>query len=97
MGGKAHFNDITFPVNTMIGVIGVALEPGKSVPTGYPGCHGDKLDCKLVVKGNTLYFPVRAEGALFQLSDLHAVMGDSELCGTGLGPHRHLSVHVIAR
>lgn len=82
--GKAHFNDITFPVNTMVGVIGVAPEAGVSVPTGFPGSHGGNLDCKLVVKGNTLYFPVRVAGALFQLGDLHAVMGDSELCGTGL-------------
>ena len=83
-GGKARFNDITFPIDTMIGVIGVAPAPGASVPTGYPGAHGGNLDCRLVVRGSTLYFPVRAEGALLQMGDLHAVMGDSELCGTGL-------------
>lgn len=84
LNGKATFNDITFPVNTMIGVIGVAPAPGSSVPCGYPGSHGGNLDCKLATKGNTLYFPVRVPGALFQLGDLHAVMGDGELCGTGL-------------
>lgn len=68
----------------MIGVIGVAPEEGKSVPCGYPGNHGGNLDCKLMVKGNTAYFPVRVEGALVQMGDMHAVMGDSELCGTGL-------------
>lgn len=83
-GGKARFNDIEFPINTMIGVIGCAPEPGKSVPCGFPGSHGGNLDCKLMVKGNTAYFPVRVEGGLVQMGDLHAVMGDSELCGTGL-------------
>lgn len=82
--GKASFNDIEFPINTMVGVIGVAPEAGKSEPCGFPGSHGGNLDCKLMVKGNTAYFPVRVKGALFQMGDLHAAMGDSELCGTGL-------------
>ena len=51
----------------MIGVIGVAPEKGKSVPCGYPGSHGGNLDCKLMVKGNTAYFPVRVEGGLVQM------------------------------
>lgn len=75
--GKAVFNDVTFPINPMIGVIGVAPEKGKSVPCGYPGSHGGNLDCKLMVKGNTAYFPVRVEGGLVQMGDMHAVMGDS--------------------
>ena len=91
--GKAVFNDVTFPINPMIGVIGVAPEKGKSVPCGYPGSHGGNLDCKLMVKGNTAYFPVRVEGGLVQMGDMHAVMGDSELCGTGL----EINGTVIAR
>ena len=70
--GKAVFNDVTFPINPMIGVIGVAPEKGKSVPCGYPGRHGGNLDCKLMVKGNTAYFPVRVEGGLVQMGDMHA-------------------------
>jgi amidase len=34
--GKAIFNDIEFPVNTMIGVIGVAPKEG-SIPCGHWG------------------------------------------------------------
>lgn len=56
-GGKARFNDIEFPINTMIGVIGCAPEAGKSVPCGFPGSHGGNLDCKLMVKGNTGLLP----------------------------------------
>lgn len=84
---------LNIPLRPMIGVIGVAPEKGKSVPCGYPGSHGGNLDCKLMVKGNTAYFPVRVEGGLVQMGDMHAVMGDSELCGTGL----EINGTVIAR
>src|SRR5699024_982813 len=42
------------------------------------------MDNKMVKEGATLYFPVFAEGALFALGDLHAAMGDGEVCGTGV-------------
>lgn len=82
-GNKAAFNDISFTINPMIGVIGVAPSD-QEIPCGYPGKHGGNMDNHLINKGTTLYFPVQVEGALFQCGDLHAVMGDSELCGTGL-------------
>lgn len=82
--GKAVFNGLEFSVNPMIGVIGVAPQPGETVACGYPGAHGGNMDCNRIVAGVRLYFPVRAEGALLQMGDIHAVMGDGELCGTGL-------------
>jgi amidase len=81
--GKAQFNGLSLPIRPMIGVIGVAPAKEK-VPCGFPGDHGGNLDCKLMEAGAKAYFPVRTPGALFQLGDLHAVMGDAELCGTGL-------------
>lgn len=81
--GKAIFNDIEFPVNTMIGVIGVAPKKG-SIPCGHWGFHGGNMDNKRIVKDTKLYFPVNVPGALFQLGDLHATMGDGEICGTGI-------------
>ncbi|MDR2502862.1 MAG: acetamidase/formamidase family protein [Deltaproteobacteria bacterium] len=81
--GHTEFNGLKLPVKPMVGVIGVA--PAQDpVPCGFPGAHGGNLDCKLMGVGARAYFPVRAPGALFQLGDLHAVMGDGELCGTGL-------------
>jgi len=81
--GWTEFNGLRMPVRPMVGVIGVApaQEP---VACGYPGAHGGNLDCKLMGVGVKAYFPVRTPGALFQLGDIHAVMGDGELCGTGL-------------
>ena len=81
--GQVRFNDMLIPLRPMIGVIGVA-PGGNAVSCGFPGNHGGNMDCKLMRQGAHLYLPVRAAGALFQLGDLHAVMGDGELCGTGL-------------
>ena len=81
--GKAIFNDIEFPVNTMIGVIGVAPKE-ESIPCGHWGFHGGNMDNKRIIKGTRLYFPVNVPGALFQLGDLHATMGDGEICGTSI-------------
>jgi len=81
--GKVTFKDMEFPVNTMIGVIGVAPKEG-DIPCGMPGDHGGNLDNKLITTGARLYFPVHVEGALFQCGDLHAAMGDGEISGAGL-------------
>ena len=81
--GKTVFNDMELTLNPMIGVIGTAPD-GDPVACGFPGDHGGNLDCKLITKGSCVLLPVRVPGALLQLGDLHALMGDGELCGTGL-------------
>lgn len=81
--GQVVFNDIKFPINPMVGVIGVAPK-GEDVVCGFPGAHGGNMDCNKIVKGSRLYFPVNVEGALFQLGDLHASMGDGEIGGSGV-------------
>lgn len=80
---RATFKDMEFPINPMIGVIGVAPAEG-SVSDGYPGTHGGNMDNHLIVAGTRLYLPIQVSGALFQLGDLHATMGDGEICGTGI-------------
>lgn len=82
--GKAIFNEnIHIPLNPMIGVIGVAPQ-GEPISCGTPGSHGGNIDNKMITKGTTLYFPVFQQGALFALGDLHAAMGDGEICVTGI-------------
>ena len=66
----------------MIGVIGVA-PAGDPVNCGTPGSHGGNMDNTAIGAGATLYFPVAAEGALFGLGDMHAVMGDGEVSVSG--------------
>ena len=81
--GVARFNEVSIPLNPMIGVIGVAPE-GDGVSCGTPGAHGGNMDNKMITEGAVLYFPVFAEGALFGLGDFHAAMGDGEVSVSGI-------------
>ncbi len=66
----------------MIGTIGVApLEP---ITTLSSGIHGGNLDTTDIQAGSKIYLPVLVEGALFGVGDVHASMGDGEVCGTGI-------------
>ena len=81
--GKVVFNEaITLPESAMIGVIGTAPKEG-AISTGTPDLHGGNMDCKRIGAGATLYLPVNVEGALLAMGDLHAVMGDGEVCVCG--------------
>ena len=82
-GAQVIFNDaIALDVCPMIGVIGTA--PAKdAIPTGTPDSHGGNMDCKRIGAGATLYLPVNVPGALLAMGDLHAVMGDGEVCVCG--------------
>ena len=81
--GYAHFNDVKWPIDPMVGVIGTAPD-GEPVPSGYSFNGGGNMDSRLIRKGATVYFPVRVPGALLAMGDLHATMGDGEVCETGI-------------
>ena len=81
--GQVCFNDrLTFDISPMIGVIGTAPE-SSSILTGTPGAHGGNMDCTRIGEGTTLYLPVNVKGALLAMGDMHAVMGDGEVCVCG--------------
>lgn len=71
---------ITIPMHPFFGSIGVAPPPGygrhSSVP---PDLMGGNMDCKDLVAGSTIYFPVFVPGALFYVGDGHAGQGDGEV------------------
>ena len=73
------FDDLRLPARPMIGVIGVAPSEGNH-PTGTAHRHGGNMDTKEIVEGCTVHFPVAQPGALLALGDVHAVMGDGEVC-----------------
>ena len=92
--GKVKFNDcITLPECAMIGVIGTAPMDG-DISTGTPDAHGGNMDCKRIGAGATLYLPVNVEGALLAMGDLHAVMGDGEVCVCGAEIAGEITVRV---
>lgn len=81
--GEVKLTDkVSIPVNPMIGVIGTAPAKGK-IPNGTPGEHGGNMDCKIICAGTNIYFPVNTAGALLSAGDIHAVMGDGEVCICG--------------
>jgi amidase len=82
--GWIHQNErIRFPARPMVGVVGVATG-GETLSTGLAGTHGGNLDDHLHGKGAKLFFPVRQPGGLFAVGDMHASMGDGEICFTGV-------------
>jgi amidase len=82
--GEIHMNDrVRFPVRPMVGVVGVATE-GESLSNGFAGRHGGNLDDHLHGPGAKILFPVRQPGGLFAVGDMHASMGDGEICFTGV-------------
>jgi len=84
VGGAALLpGGVSLPLRPMIGVLGVA-PAGEAVPTAMPGAHGGNMDTVLIGEGATLFLPVSAPGALLAAGDLHAAMGDGEICGTGV-------------
>ncbi|HCJ56274.1 MAG TPA: hypothetical protein DHV55_01960 [Clostridiaceae bacterium] len=86
-----HLN-IEYPLNPMVGCIGVAAP--KSIHSSYPGNHGGNLDSVNVTMGAKVVLPVFCEGALLSMGDIHAAMGEGELCGTGIECDARVSVKI---
>lgn len=68
----------------MIGTLGVAPDVPGSHPLVPPTRFGGNLDMRHLAPGSTILLPVAVDGALLSLGDTHAVMGDGEVCGTGV-------------
>lgn len=82
-GFADYLGKYKIPLHKMIGVIGVA-PAGDALRTSYPGRHGGNMDTNMITEGTVLYLPVAVSGALFAVGDVHAVMGDGEVGGSGL-------------
>jgi acetamidase/formamidase len=76
---------ITIPLHPFFGSMGVAPAPDagrvSSVP---PGRHAGNLDNRELIAGSTLYIPIFAKGALFEIGDGHAAQGDGEVDQTAI-------------
>jgi amidase len=81
---EVHMNDrVRFPIRPMVGVVGVATD-GETLSNGFAGRHGGNLDDHLHGPGARILFPARQPGGLFAVGDMHASMGDGEICFTGV-------------
>jgi amidase len=82
--GMIEMNErVRFPARPMVGVVGVATG-GETLSNGLAGQHGGNLDDHMHGPGAKIYFPVRQEGGMFAVGDMHASMGDGEICFTGV-------------
>jgi amidase len=83
-GDTVRMNErVSFQARPMVGVVGVATD-GEEIANGWAGRHGGNLDNHLHGRGAKIYFPVSQPGGMFAVGDMHAAMGDGEICGTGV-------------
>jgi acetamidase/formamidase len=76
---------IVVPLRPFFGSMGVAPPPEAGrVSSNPPGTHAGNLDNKSLVAGTTLFIPVHAPGALFEVGDGHAAQGDGEVDQTAI-------------
>jgi acetamidase/formamidase len=76
---------IEIPLRPFFGSMGVAPPPSAGrISSVQPGNHAGNLDNKELVAGTTLFIPVHAKGAIFEIGDGHAGQGDGEIDITAL-------------
>src|SRR5258708_13227716 len=76
---------IEIPLHPFFGSMGVAPpEAFGRIDSAPPGVHAGNMDNKELVAGTTLYLPVHAQGALFEIGDGHAGQGNGEVDITAL-------------
>jgi acetamidase/formamidase len=92
------FPGIVVPLHPFFGSMGVAPAPELGrVSSNPPGKHAGNLDNKELVAGSTLYIPVFARGALFEIGDGHAAQGDGEVDQTAIETSLRGRIQLIVR
>lgn len=75
---------LEFPMEPMLGVVGVAPD-GDFAPTSGPSReYGGNMDFNEIREGSTVWLPVFHPGALLFVADGHALMADGEPTGAGI-------------
>jgi acetamidase/formamidase len=76
-----HFGPgIDIPLHPFFGSMGIAPPPSAGrIDSAPPWMHAGNMDNKELVAGTTLYIPVHAKGALFEVGDGHAGQGNGEV------------------
>src|SRR5579862_3311421 len=76
---------IEIPLHPFFGSMGIAPPPSAGrIDSAPPWMHAGNMDNKELVAGTTLYIPVHAKGALFEVGDGHAGQGNGEVDITAL-------------
>ena len=83
-----------FPLQPMLGCIGVAPKGDYSPRSGPAGYWGGNLDYNRVRPGATVLLPVHHPGGLLFFGDGHALQGDGEAIGSGVETSLDVTVSV---
>ena len=76
---------IDIPLHPFFGSMGIAPpESAGKYNSAPPWMHAGNIDNKEMVAGTTLYIPINAKGALFEVGDGHAGQGNGEVDITAL-------------
>jgi acetamidase/formamidase len=76
---------IVIPLKPFYGSIGLAPAPEMGrLSSNPPGRHAGNMDNRELVAGATLYIPIFARGALFEIGDGHVAQGDGEVDQTAI-------------
>jgi acetamidase/formamidase len=71
---------VDLPLRPFFGSMGVAPPEGNGrINSAPPWIHAGNMDNKELIAGTTLFIPVHAKGALFEVGDGHAGQGDGEV------------------
>jgi acetamidase/formamidase len=89
---------IVVPLRPFFGSMGVAPPPEAGrLSSNPPGRHAGNLDNRELVAGSTLYIPVFAPGALFEVGDGHVAQGDGEVDQTAIETSLRGRLQLIVR
>jgi acetamidase/formamidase len=89
---------IIIPLRPFFGSMGVAPAPEAGrVSSNPPGRHAGNLDNRELIVGSTLYIPVFARGALFEIGDGHVAQGDGEVDQTAIETSLRGRVQLVVR
>ncbi|MBV9444195.1 MAG: acetamidase/formamidase family protein [Acidobacteriaceae bacterium] len=75
---------IEIPLAPFFGSMGIAPPGDAKLNSAPPWIHAGNMDNKELVAGTTLYIPVHQKGALFEVGDGHAGMGNGEVDVTAM-------------
>jgi amidase len=88
---------LEFPMEPMLGVVGVA-PAGDFAPTSGPSReYGGNMDFNEIREGSTVVLPVFHSGGLLFIADGHALMADGEPTGAGIETSMDVELSVAVR
>lgn len=89
------FDKIKLKVTPSIGFI--ATTPAFEIGCGRAGAYGGNLDMSQITEGSIVHLPVYNDGALLAVGDVHALLGEAEISGTGAEADAEITMNFSSR